>query len=160
MGKKKKAEKTEKKEKLEKNGKKLKADKNAKGLKASETEKAVKTAKTEDIPELSPKSEKKSAGGRKTRERNSEDQNFQMAEWFRALGDENRIRIMDILLGREMNAKEILEKMDISQSTLSHHMKVLTEGQIVSIRKVGRKSYYRISEEAIEVIRDHLDKWS
>ena len=62
----------------------------------------------------------------------------QAASVFKALGDENRIRILLLLGGGELCACKLLEYLQISQSTLSHHMKILCDAGIVTGRKEGR----------------------
>ncbi len=74
-------------------------------------------------------------------------QQEQIAEKFRALGDENRILIITILKTGERCANEILEELDITQPTLSHHMKILCESELVEQRKEGKKIIYSLSYE-------------
>jgi ArsR family transcriptional regulator len=66
---------------------------------------------------------------------------------FRALTDENRMRILRLLCGGELCAYDMLGSLDISQPTLSHHMKILCESNIVSNRKAGKWQYYSINDE-------------
>ena len=66
---------------------------------------------------------------------------------FQALSDEKRLVILEILHGGERCANDLLEQLDISQSTLSYHMKILCRSGIVVSRQVGKWMYYRISEE-------------
>ena len=56
---------------------------------------------------------------------------------FKALSDENRIRILKILHGEEKCACQLLDELNISQPTLSHHMKILCDVGIVVGRKEG-----------------------
>lgn len=69
---------------------------------------------------------------------------------FKALSDENRIRILQLLQNGEICACELLEKLNITQPTLSHHMKILCDSEIVSSRKDGKWMHYFISEEGSE----------
>lgn len=69
------------------------------------------------------------------------------ANIFKAFSDENRLRILDSLHDGEMCACELLDKLKITQSTLSHHMKILSEAEIVCGRKDGKWVYYSIHEE-------------
>ena len=78
------------------------------------------------------------------------------ASYFAALADEHRIRIVAMLLDGEMFAGNILKELDISQPTLSHHMKVLCESGIVSARKNGRWTFYSISENGRDKAFDAL----
>ncbi len=71
-------------------------------------------------------------------------------EAFKALGDENRMKIIRMISDREMCAIELLQKLEISQSTLSHHMKVLTGNSIVNSRKVGAQVHYTINGRTVK----------
>lgn len=63
---------------------------------------------------------------------------------FKALSDENRIRILKMLHSGEKCACKLLEELNISQPTLSHHMKILCDAGIVVGRKEGKWTYYSI----------------
>lgn len=76
---------------------------------------------------------------------------------FKAFCDENRIRILQLLQEGEKCACELLEKMNITQPTLSHHMKILCDSGIVAGRKDGKWMHYSISEEGVEYARACLD---
>lgn len=64
---------------------------------------------------------------------------------FKAFGDENRIRILQLLTAGEKCACELLEKINVTQPTLSHHMKILCDAGVVNGRKDGKWMYYSIS---------------
>lgn len=66
---------------------------------------------------------------------------------FKAFCDENRLQILSMLKEREMCAYQLQEELEIGQSTLSHHMKVLSKSGIVTCRREGKWTYYKISEE-------------
>ena len=65
---------------------------------------------------------------------------------FKAFCDVNRLMILEMLQSGEKCACAILEKMQIVQSTLSHHMKILVESGIVDARKEGKWTHYFLSE--------------
>ena len=69
------------------------------------------------------------------------------ALFFKAFCDENRLRIIEQLRQRELCACHILDELPISQSTLSHHMKIMVECHVVTARKDGKWVYYSLSEE-------------
>ena len=69
------------------------------------------------------------------------------AKVFKALDDEKRLQILDMIREGEKCACVILEDMQISQSTLSHHMKILCESGIVHGRKDGKWVHYSIDKE-------------
>lgn len=70
-----------------------------------------------------------------------------IAEMFKALCDENRVKIMQLLQGGEKCACVLLDDLHITQPTLSHHMKILCDSEIVIGRKEGKWMYYSISPE-------------
>ena len=61
---------------------------------------------------------------------------------FKALSDANRLLIIEYLIEGERCACKILEQLQISQPTLSHHMKILCENDIVLGRKDGKWMHY------------------
>ncbi len=71
---------------------------------------------------------------------------------FKALSDENRLRILSALEMEESCACVILEELSISQPTLSHHMKILVEAGLVTSRKDGKWVRYALSEEGLSHI--------
>ena len=79
------------------------------------------------------------------------------AEMFKAVCDENRIKVLKLLQGGEKCACVLLDDLHITQPTLSHHMKILCDSEIVVGRKEGKWMYYSISPEgadrAISVFR-------
>lgn len=79
---------------------------------------------------------------------------------FKALGDENRIKIISLLGSNEVCACSLLENLCISQSTLSHHMKILADAGVVSVRKEGRWMYYKISQNIIPVLERFIGQLS
>ena len=76
-----------------------------------------------------------------------------MASIFKALGDENRIRILKTLRSGEKCACKLLEELNITQPTLSHHMKILCACQLVKSRKEGKRMYYRIHRDGVKKVR-------
>ena len=80
-------------------------------------------------------------------------------KWFRALGDGHRLRILDLLSETEMNAGELLEQVDVVQSTLSHHMKTLCESGLVLARKRGKWTLYTVDREAVASAREYLIRY-
>ena len=69
------------------------------------------------------------------------------ARVFKAFCDENRLMILELLQSGEKCACVLLERLNIAQSTLSHHMKILVESGIVSVRKAGKWAHYSIDEK-------------
>ena len=69
---------------------------------------------------------------------------------FKAFCDENRVRILKMLKNGEKCACKLLEEINITQPTLSHHMKILCDSGIVVGRKEGKWMHYSISAEGSE----------
>lgn len=67
------------------------------------------------------------------------------AKIYRALGDPNRLQIVQMLSGGEMCACRLLEHFQITQPTLSHHMKILCECGLVDTRREGKWSHYSLN---------------
>lgn len=71
------------------------------------------------------------------------------AKVFKAFCDENRLQVLEMLRSGEKCACVLLEQLQIGQSTLSHHMKILCDSGIVTARKDGKWTHYSISQEGI-----------
>ena len=72
---------------------------------------------------------------------------------LKALSDENRIRILKMLHSGEKCACKLLEELNISQPTLSHHMKILCDAGIVNSRKEGKWTHYSMCCEGVQKVR-------
>lgn len=73
------------------------------------------------------------------------------ASWFRALGDPTRIEILHRLAsnGRPMSVGEIVDAVDVGQSTVSHHLKVLGAVRFVLVERSGTTSWWRINDRCL-----------
>lgn len=69
------------------------------------------------------------------------------AKVFKAFCDEKRLRILELLRGGEKCACVLIEQLDIAQSSLSYHMKILCESGIIDSRQEGKWTHYKISEK-------------
>lgn len=76
---------------------------------------------------------------------------------IKALSDEIRLKIIDMLSGGEMCACKILEKFDITQPTLSYHMKILTDSGIVICERKGAWMHYGLNRECVKELIDFLN---
>ena len=79
-----------------------------------------------------------------------------IAEIFKALSDENRVEILIMLSKGEKCACKLLEELEVSQPTLSHHMKILCDSKLVNARKEGRWMHYSLSQEGINEISNYI----
>ena len=73
------------------------------------------------------------------------------ASWFRALADATRVQIVSLLArqGRPMTVGEITAALDVGQSTVSAHLKVLASVRFVLAERHGTSSSYRINERCV-----------
>lgn len=76
------------------------------------------------------------------------------AKLFRALSDEKRLRILDLLRGGEMCVCDLQDAMDAGQSLLSFHLKALREAGLVTDRREGRWAYYRLDPDAFALVAE------
>lgn len=76
---------------------------------------------------------------------------------FKALGDSNRMTIARMLLEKELNATEILAKLNITQPTLSHHMKLLTDSGIIVSRRDGNSTLYAVNKKSVSQLVNTLN---
>ena len=77
----------------------------------------------------------------------------------KALSDGQRIRIMMLLRGGELCVCRIVEVLALAPSTVSKHLSILSEADLVEVRKDGRWAYYRLARgEARKTVRPVL-KW-
>jgi ArsR family transcriptional regulator len=70
------------------------------------------------------------------------------AVWLKAISDAKRLSIIDMLSCGELCACNILEKFEITQPTLSHHMKILCDSGLVLPRQDGKWTYYTLNQDA------------
>jgi DNA-binding transcriptional ArsR family regulator len=73
------------------------------------------------------------------------------ASWFRVLGDPSRIVILNLLATtkRAMSVGEIVNEVDLVQSTVSHHLKILGEVGFVLVDREGTSSRWRVNERCL-----------
>lgn len=65
---------------------------------------------------------------------------------FKAFSDENRLMILELLQSGDKCACKLLENLNIGQSTLSHHMKILCDAGVVENHNVGKWTHYSLSK--------------
>lgn len=76
----------------------------------------------------------------------------ELAEVLKTLSDPNRLRIMCLLLKGERCVCEVEGELGISQQLASHHLNVLKESGLLSLRKEGTSSYYSVERGKLEII--------
>jgi DNA-binding transcriptional ArsR family regulator len=76
----------------------------------------------------------------------------QFASWFKALADPTRIQIVSLLArrGTPLNVGEIVAAVDVGQSTVSAHLKVLADVRFLLAEPLGTSTYYRINDACVD----------
>lgn len=82
----------------------------------------------------------------------------QRALAYKALSDPNRLWIIEQLRGGEMCACKILEQLRISQPTLSHHMRILCEAELVNCTREGKWMQYTLNMNKFTELKLHLEQ--
>lgn len=77
-------------------------------------------------------------------------------EVIKALGDETRIEILEIIGKKEMNASDVAYKCTLTRSTISHHLQILKRAKILESRKEGKEIYYSLNMSTIKSLSQSL----
>ena len=85
-----------------------------------------------------------------------------VAETFRILGDPTRVRILDALGSRELCVGDLAKKVGISESAISHQLRLLRTMRLVRVRREGRQAYYAVDDhhilELLNQVRTHVQE--
>ncbi|MBQ6780955.1 MAG: helix-turn-helix transcriptional regulator [Treponema sp.] len=81
-----------------------------------------------------------------------EDTLFDLAELFKIFGDSTRIKILFALLGRELSVGDIAEVLSMTQSAISHQLRVLKANGLVRFRREGKSLIYALSDDHVTKI--------
>ena len=81
------------------------------------------------------------------------------ASWFRALADPSRVQLAELLArhGEPMSVGQIVDAMGLAQSTVSQHLKILTEVRFVLVEPVGNARHYRINVNCVSCFPSAAD---
>ncbi len=85
----------------------------------------------------------------------SEEELYDLAELFKVFGDTTRVRILYELFGGEMCVGDIAEKLAMTQSAISHQLRVLKANRLVRFRRDGKTVYYALDDDHV---RDIIEK--
>lgn len=69
---------------------------------------------------------------------------------LKGMADGTRLKILCMLRGREVCVHELVEALDVTQSAVSHQLRVLRSARLVRRRKEGRHAYYRLADQHVE----------
>lgn len=81
-----------------------------------------------------------------------------LAETFQALGDESRVKIVWALAQGELCVGDMALLLEMSQPSVSHHLRILRNMRLVKVRKDGRTAYYSLDDDHIErLLREGIE---
>ncbi len=75
-----------------------------------------------------------------------------LADFFKVLGDKTRVRILLALSFSEMRVVDIAVLLGMTQSSISHQLRILRQARLVRTRKAGKSSFYSLDDEHVEHI--------
>lgn len=81
------------------------------------------------------------------------------ASWFRALADASRVQLVELLArhAEPMSVGQIVTSMGLAQSTVSQHLKILTDVRFVLVEAVGNARYYRVNSNCVSCFPSAAD---
>lgn len=71
------------------------------------------------------------------------------ALFAKALADETRQKIMGLICCQRLSVTEIVEKINVSQPTVSHHLAILRDAGLVKVQEEGRQTFYLLNQEKL-----------
>jgi ArsR family transcriptional regulator len=87
---------------------------------------------------------------------------YDLAELFKVFGDTTRIRILYVLFEAEMCVCDIAQILNMTQSAISHQLRVLKQARLVRNRREGKQIYYSLADDHVRTIigqgMDHIDE--
>ncbi len=85
---------------------------------------------------------------------NSEEELYDLAELFKVFGDSTRIRILYVLFDSEMCVCDIANELSMTQSAISHQLRVLKQSDLVKARREGKSIIYSLADDHVRSIID------
>lgn len=82
----------------------------------------------------------------------NEDEVFDLSDLFKIFGDSTRIKIIMVLLNNRMCVCDISDTLKMSQSAVSHQLRILRTYRLVKNEKVGKEVYYSLNDDHVEEI--------
>ena len=91
-----------------------------------------------------------------------ENELYDLAELFKVFGDSTRIRILFVLSSAEVCVCDLAETLNMTQSAVSHQLKILKQAKLVSSRREGKSVFYSLADEHVRTIidqgREHIEE--
>ncbi|MEM8828672.1 MAG: metalloregulator ArsR/SmtB family transcription factor [Cyanobacteria bacterium P01_G01_bin.19] len=122
----------------------------------------MSVTKSQKLPTCSTKHSTDITAGNIAREMLTLDKAQRMAEFFRLLGDPNRLRILSLLAKENLCVCDLATLLDMSESAVSHQLRTLRSLRLVSYQKQGRKVFYSLLDRHVldlyKSVAEHLDE--
>ena len=83
-----------------------------------------------------------------------ENELFDLAELFKVFGDSTRIRILYVLFEKEICVQELADRLGMTQSAVSHQLKILKQSKLIKSRREGKSAFYSLSDDHVRSIID------
>ena len=80
----------------------------------------------------------------------------QPVEFAKALADDTRQKIMTLVCCRWLSVNEIVEQLNVTQPTVSHHLAVLRDADLVQVREEGKQTFYSLNQERMATCCSNL----
>ena len=84
----------------------------------------------------------------------NENELFDPAELFKVFGDSTRIRILYVLFEKEICVQELADRLGMTQSAVSHQLKILKQSKLIKSRRDGKSAFYSLSDDHVRSIID------
>ena len=81
-----------------------------------------------------------------------EEKLYDLAELFKMFGDSTRIRILYVLFEAEMCVCDIAEVLKMTQSAISHQLRLLKQAKLIQSRREGKMVYYSLADDHVRTI--------
>lgn len=85
-----------------------------------------------------------------------EDTITRLSDTFKMFGDSTRIRILWTLFDSELSVSEISDKLDMSQSAISHQLRTLKQARLVKARRDGKNTFYSLDDDHVKRIIEQV----
>ncbi|MGN0181869.1 MAG: ArsR/SmtB family transcription factor [Candidatus Ornithomonoglobus sp.] len=79
-----------------------------------------------------------------------------LADTFKIFGDNTRIRILWALFSQELSVSDISDKLDMSQSAISHQLRTLKQARLIKSRRDGKNTFYSLDDDHVKRIIEQV----
>ena len=91
-----------------------------------------------------------------------EEELYDLAELFKVFGDSTRIRILFVLFEAEVCVCDLAEVLHMTQSAVSHQLRILKQAKLVNARREGKSVFYSLADDHVRTIiaqgREHIEE--